>query len=108
MSSWSRCVLTLRTSQIKLSSLKNPPGLRAPAGPQELVGSYFFTDSQLERFHKLHTTMRQCGIAFVVVAAATMAVLLLSVLTSLHCCNCMGEGTPRMHPTWPANFSISA
>ena len=43
------------------------------------MGQYNFTDAQLERFHKLHVTMRQCGIAFVVVAAATMAVLFMHV-----------------------------
>lgn len=53
---------------------------------QELVGSYNFTDSQLDRFHKLHATMRQCGVAFVVVAAATMSVLLLRVCTPAPTC----------------------
>lgn len=43
---------------------------------QELVGQYFFREEQLDRFHKLHTTMRKCGIAFVVVSAATVAGLI--------------------------------
>lgn len=39
---------------------------------QELVGQYVFTEKQLERFHRLHTTMKKCGIAFIVVAFATI------------------------------------
>ncbi len=45
-------------------------------GFQELVGQYFFSEKQQERFHKLHTTMRKCGVAFVVVSAATVAGLI--------------------------------
>ncbi len=55
---------------------------------QELVGSYSFTDSQLERFHRLHVTMRQCGVAFVVVAAATISVLMLRVWRPPATCMC--------------------
>ncbi|KAK9909074.1 hypothetical protein WJX75_006831 [Coccomyxa subellipsoidea] len=43
---------------------------------QELVGQYFFREDQLDRLHKLHTTMWKCGIAFVVVSAATVAGLI--------------------------------
>ena len=64
--------------------MQSEPGL--PLCCQELVGSYTFTDRQLERFHRLHVTMRQCGVAFVVVAAATMSVLLLQVCKQLPAC----------------------
>ena len=46
---------------------------------QELVGQYSFTPAQLDRFHKLHTVMRRCGTAFIVVAAATVAVVVVQV-----------------------------
>ena len=46
---------------------------------QELVGQYSFTDKQLERFQKLHTVMRRCGQAFIVVAVATVAVIFAQV-----------------------------
>ena len=52
------------------------------------MGTYSFTEVQLERFHKLYVTMRQCGVAFVVVAAATVAVAVLRVCMPLarHAC----------------------
>ena len=43
------------------------------------MGQYNFTDAQLKRFQKLHTVMQRCGSAFIVVAAATVAVILAQV-----------------------------
>jgi hypothetical protein len=46
---------------------------------QELMGQYNFTDAQLQRFQKLHSVMQRCGSAFIVVAAATVAVVVAQV-----------------------------
>ena len=43
------------------------------------MGQYNFTDAQMERFQKLHTVMQRCGSAFIVVAAATVAVIFAQV-----------------------------
>ena len=46
---------------------------------EDLVGEFSFSDVHLQRFRKLHTTMRQCGYSFIVVAAATVFTMLAQV-----------------------------
>ena len=72
--------------ECRILPAKHGPGLEAlicSSLPQELVGQYFFSEKQLERLHKLHTTMRKCGVAFVLVSAATVAGLVQVFLHAL-------------------------
>ena len=84
---------------IRVLALQTPTRSQAGPGPaalvstsktqtkfleEDLVGEFSFSDVHLQRFRRLHATMRQCGYSFIVVAGATMVTMLAQVRHSRH------------------------
>ena len=90
------CRQAARGVQTRVWALQTPTRKKAVPGPapvalvstgeapskfleEDLVGEFSFSDVHLQRFSRLHATMRQCGYSFIIVAFATVFTMLAQV-----------------------------